>query len=107
MIVKYIEILDQLFEPAYIIDDKQKILFWNKAAEKLTGYDAKSVIGKNCSLSEIVHTNESGEKLCLDQCPFQELLDKGKVSEHNLFLSHKTGYRIPISLRMVRIFTFV
>lgn len=104
MIVKYIEILDQLFEPAYIIDDKQKILFWNKAAEKLTGYDAKSVIGKNCSLSEIVHTNESGEKLCLDQCPFQELLDKGKVSEQNLFLSHKTGYRIPISLRMVPIF---
>ena len=104
MIVKYVEILDQLFEPAYIIDDKQKILFWNKAAEKLTGYDAKSIIGKNCSLSEIVHTNESGEKLCLDQCPFQELLDKGKVSEQNLFLSHKTGYRIPISLRMVPIF---
>lgn len=75
----------------------KKFYFGIRRQKKLTGYDAKSIIGKNYSLSEIVHTNESGEKLCLDQCPFQELLDKDKVSEHNLFLSHKTGYRIPIS----------
>lgn len=103
MIVKYIEILDQLFEPAYIIDNKEKILFWNKAAEKMTGYDAKSIVGKTCRNSSIVHTNENGEKLCLDQCPFQELIDKGKVSEQNLFLNHKTGYRIPVSIRLVPI----
>lgn len=103
MIVKYIEILDQLFEPAYIIDNQQKILFWNKAAEKLTGYDAKSIVGKTCRNSEVVHTNENGEKLCLDQCPFQELIDKGKINELSLFLNHKTGYRIPISIRLVPI----
>ena len=53
MIVKYIEILDQLFEPAYIIDDKQKILFWNKAAEKLTGYDAKVLSVKIVALVKL------------------------------------------------------
>jgi PAS domain S-box-containing protein len=47
--------MEQLFETlclaadgAYIIDDRQRIIFWNESAATLLGYDADEVIGRQC-----------------------------------------------------------
>ena len=32
------ELLDYFFDGVYIVDNRRKILFWNKRAEKITGY---------------------------------------------------------------------
>ncbi|MCK5682659.1 PAS domain S-box protein [bacterium] len=41
-------ILDQLYDGVYLTDLDRRILFWNKAAERITGYLADEVLGKKC-----------------------------------------------------------
>ena len=62
----------QLFEGAYMVDKDRTILFWNKAAENLTGYRASEVVGKHCDDNLLMHVNEKGENLCKEFCPLKQ-----------------------------------
>ena len=42
------EIVSEDFSGVYIVDDERRILFWNKAAEEITGYTAEEMVGKSC-----------------------------------------------------------
>lgn len=42
----YMRILDSLLDGLYLVDRDRKILYWNKASEKITGFTAGEVIGK-------------------------------------------------------------
>jgi diguanylate cyclase (GGDEF)-like protein/PAS domain S-box-containing protein len=97
-------VLDNLYDGVYFIDNDRKITYWNKAAEKLTGYRAAEVMGKHCSDGILMHLNGKGEKLCLmGLCPAKRVLEKGKVCEEDLYLHHKNGHRVYIFTRMTPI----
>ena len=40
--------LNSLYDGVYVVDTQRIILFWNKAAEQMTGYSAAEVLGKSC-----------------------------------------------------------
>ncbi|MCM8814818.1 MAG: PAS domain-containing protein [Candidatus Omnitrophica bacterium] len=42
----FYKIIDSLYEGVYIIDTDRKILYWNKAAQDITGYHAEEVAEK-------------------------------------------------------------
>lgn len=102
-ISKYIDLLGQLFEPAYIVDSQRTILFWNESAEKITGYEASKVVGKKCNNNLMMHVNEEGDKLCMTQCPLTKILHDGEKSEMFFFLQHKKGHRIAVQARFIPI----
>lgn len=102
-ISNYIDLLRQLFEPAYIIDAQRTILFWNESAEKLTGYEASKMIGKKCNNNLMMHINEEGDKLCMTQCPLTKILYDGEKSEKPFYLQHKKGHRILVQTRFIAI----
>ena len=41
--------LDNLFDAVYFTDLQRRIIYWNLAAEDLTGYSAEEVVGKCCA----------------------------------------------------------
>lgn len=97
----YRTILDNLYDGVYFIDNDKKITYWNKAAERLTGYRAEEVVGKKCSDSVISHVNDKGLKLCLTKlCPADAALKKGELHEEELWMHHKDGHRIYVLTRM-------
>jgi PAS domain-containing protein len=55
-------ILESIGEGVFTVDKNFKINFFNKAAEKITGYDRNEVLGKFCK-----HVFRS--KLCFTACP--------------------------------------
>jgi PAS domain S-box-containing protein len=64
----YKTVLDNLYDGIYFIDNDKKILYWNKGAEKHTGYKHTDVIGRHCC--EILkHADKKGVKLCNGKCP--------------------------------------
>ena len=93
----------QLFEGAYMVNQDRKIMFWNKAAEKLTGYKATEVVGRRCDDNILMHVNEKGENFCEKYCPLQQSMNDGKLREITVFLRHKEGYRVPVSVRAIPI----
>ncbi|MCF8078980.1 MAG: sensor domain-containing diguanylate cyclase [Desulfobacterales bacterium] len=93
-------LLDQLYDGVYFVDRSRRITYWNKAAERLTGYAAHEVIGKRCEEGVMVHVDGEGSQLCEKGCPLAATLEDGRVREADLFLRHKTGHRMPVALRV-------
>lgn len=93
--------LDNLYDGVYFCDWERKISYWNKAAEKLTGYKAEEVINSHCWDNILMHTNMTGERMCdSDKCPAVKAMKEGKLVEAEVYLKHKGGYRIPVVTRI-------
>jgi len=95
----YNRILDDLHEGLYITDLKRVIQYWNKAAEKISGFSADAVVGKSCADNILTHVDGNGLSLCLGGCPLAFAMADGKVRESEVFLHHKDGHRVPVHVR--------
>ena len=99
----YLEILENLFDGVYYVDNKRKITFWNTAAERITGFKKNEVLGKACADNILRHIDAAGCEMCVDGCPLHETLQDGKTREASLFLHHKLGHRVPVHIRIAPI----
>jgi diguanylate cyclase (GGDEF)-like protein/PAS domain S-box-containing protein len=95
--------LEHLFEGVYFVDPERRIAFWNRAAEELTGFPRNEVIGHICADSILQHVDSEGKMLCFGGCPLQKTLDDGQNRETEIFLHHKDGHRVPVSVRVAAV----
>lgn len=95
----YENLLENLFEGLYFVDEDRTIIRWNKAAEKLTGFTSAEMLGKHCSDNLLNHVDENGRQLCIGHCPLVKVMDEGLPLEQDVFLHHKNGHRLPIRVR--------
>lgn len=92
--------LDNLFDAAYVVDKDRLIVYWNKAAEELTGYLESEVVGTACADDILRHVDLSGLDLCKNGCPLHETICDGQKREAVVFLHHKEGHRVPVHIRI-------
>ena len=95
----YKRLLDNLYDGVYYVDPNRTITYWNKGAERISGYASEDVVGKRCLDNILVHVDNGGTLLCLGDCPLKCSIDDGKERETEAFLQHKDGYRIPVAIR--------
>lgn len=98
------DLLNEMFEGIYIVDKQRKITFWNKGAEKITGFLAEEVVGSHCHNNILRHVNQEGNKLCFYGCPLMQTITDGKIQESEVFLHHKEGHRVPVTIKTLPIF---
>jgi len=94
-------VLENLPLALYIVDLDRRILLWNEAAEKISGYLAAEVVGRHCSDNILVHCDSQGAVLCGDSCPLAETMRDGRQRETKVFLRHRGGHRVPVFVRAV------
>lgn len=99
----FMDFVDHLPDGFYAVDRNRKITFWNRAAERITGYSAKEVIGRGCSDNILVHVDEEGRSLCRGNCPVAATLKDGRSREAEVYLRHKDGHRVPVWVRATRL----
>jgi diguanylate cyclase (GGDEF)-like protein/PAS domain S-box-containing protein len=97
----YKKIIGDLRDGLYIVDRDRKIVFWNLAAERISGFSAEEVISKRCADNILCHVDDIGQNLCNNSCPLAATIDSGAVQDAELFLHHKNGHRVPVSVRVV------
>jgi diguanylate cyclase (GGDEF)-like protein/PAS domain S-box-containing protein len=95
---QYKEILDNVFDGIYMVDCDRRISFWNKGAERITGFKADGVVGKKCADNILNHINEQGVCLCLNGCPLEATIKDGQARQAEVFLHHAQGHRVPVVL---------
>jgi len=95
----YRDILDNLMDAVYFVDPDRKITFWNRAAERMTGFTAGEVIGSGCRDNLLVHVDEEGRNLCEEGCPLLKTLQDGQVRVAKVFFHHRLGHRVPVIVR--------
>ena len=85
-------ILESIGEGVFTVDKSFKINFFNKAAEKITGYDREEVLGKFCK-----HVFRS--KLCFTDCPIAlALKSKNTIYDFESHIQTKEGPNKPIRM---------
>ena len=100
---RYKLILDNLYDGVYFVDRDRRISYWNKGAERITGYIAGEVLGKSCADNLLMHIDNDGRNLCMGCCPLSESMSQGGPNAKEIFLLHKDGHRVPISVRVAPI----
>ncbi|HEX5855904.1 MAG TPA: sensor domain-containing diguanylate cyclase [Thermoanaerobaculia bacterium] len=99
----YKGLIDNLTEGIYFLDRERYITYWNRGAERLTGYPAQEVLGRCCADGLLQHMDPEGRLLCHDGCPMEAAMTDGREREAELFLHHRAGHRVPITVRAVPI----
>ncbi len=95
----YQTLLNSVTDGIYFVDAKRRITYWNKAAERLSGYTATEMVGKICSEDLQLHEDESGYALCEKGCPLAATLYDGKEKHHSVFMRHKLGHKVPVTVQ--------
>jgi len=98
------QILEQLTDGVYFVDCNRRILYWNNAAEILTGYTKEQVLGTSCADGVLMHVSSDGNCLCQDGCPLEATMQDGNSREAHVFMHHAQGHRVPVCVRSSAIY---
>jgi PAS domain S-box-containing protein len=85
-------ILDSVSQGIFTVNGRSEITTFNRAAQRITGYSEREVLGQTCS--SVFKTD-----LCDTVCPLRQSIT-GRESSHGrrAIVSTKDGRRIPISI---------
>ncbi|MCC6488750.1 MAG: sensor domain-containing diguanylate cyclase [Candidatus Hydrogenedentes bacterium] len=89
-------LMDNLQEGVYFVDTERNIQYWNKGAERITGYSRAEVLGRCCASNILNHINQEGVQLCTGDCPLKLSIQDGQPRRSEVYLRHKEGHRLPV-----------
>ncbi len=94
----YVQIIENLHDGLYFVDKNRIITYWNKAAERISGYSSAEVVGKSCADNILTHVDCQGNNFCEDRCPMAATIADGIERSAEIYLHHKDGHRVPVQV---------
>jgi diguanylate cyclase (GGDEF)-like protein/PAS domain S-box-containing protein len=91
-------ILDSLQIGVYLLDRNGRIVFWNRGAERITGYQRHEVVGHLCKENILPDCGDHGCGLCGAVCPLALAVHEGKPKEAHVHFRHHAGHRIAMQI---------
>lgn len=95
------DVIENLEDGVFFVDQDKTIIYWNQGAEKITGYSKKEMVGKCCSDGLLDHYDLEGFPLCDDLCPFDRSLKRGTSTELEARLKKRDGSQLPVYIRVI------
>ena len=92
-------IVENLADGVYLVDRDRQITYWNRGAERISGYDSGKVVGHRCYDNILGHVDAAGTSLCHTACPLAQTMDDGDPREVSIWLKHADGHRKPVRVR--------
>jgi len=92
------KIIDCLNDGVYVCDRDRRIVFWSKAAERITGWRSEDVLGRACLEDILNHVDKDGHRLCGEEyCPLHRAMITGVTTQVPIivFALRKDGRRVP------------
>lgn len=93
------EILDQMYDGVYFVDRGMAIRYWNRGAERISGFSRADVLGTRCSDNVLMHVTDDGTTVCGAGCPLARTIEDGEPREGEFHLHHREGHRVPVMVR--------
>ncbi len=84
---------------AYLVDRDRTVTSWNSAAEGISGYSAREVLGHWCGDGLLDHTDDEGRWMCGEQCPLLRTMHDGQPRTVRVMLHHREGHLVPVEVR--------
>ena len=90
---QYKEIFENLNDGVYYVDRDRRITFWNKGAERISGFSSDEVINTHCYDNVLMHTNDEGTQLCVSGCPMLNSIQTNHIRSSESRRFWTTNYR--------------
>jgi diguanylate cyclase (GGDEF)-like protein len=94
------EILETVADGVYIVDRDRRIVWWNRGAERLTGFSRGEIVRTLCYDDNLRHVDDRGTPLCGGHCPLVHAMEEGAPRTDRVFLHHKAGHRVPVEVNV-------
>ena len=101
----YKDVLDNLYDGVYFADRMRRITYWNKGAERISGFTSAEVLGRFCADNILNHVNDEGVVLCQSMCPLSHTMRDGKPRQDHIYLHHKSGHRVPVTVNAIPLYS--
>lgn len=94
-------LLESMADGVFALDELGRIILWNPAMERISGYQASEVMGQGCGL---LGFNRCYGRSCptgIEEC---QIFSLGELQAKECFLRHKLGHDVPVvkSAQVVR-----
>lgn len=89
-------------EPMFVIDDRHRIVFWNRSIEHLLGRTHNEVAGRTCEAVVDGH-DDYGNSYCAELCPVQLIARRGEpVRRFALHAKNKAGELMKLDVSVLK-----
>lgn len=95
------KLFESFHEGIYIVDVNRKILYFNPAASKISGFSQNEMIKSFCYDDLLGHVDDKGSNLCKEGCPLVDSIKNNEIRDCNVYLHHKDGQRVPVHVRVI------
>lgn len=99
-------ILDSIGDGVYVTDLDRNIVYWNNAAERITGWSRQDVVGSSCRDGILNHVDKTNRPLCgKDTCPLHRAISTGEASFSPviIYARNSKGNRLPVEVNVAPI----
>jgi len=89
-------------DPAFAVNDRNRIVFWNSGMHRLYGYDANDVMGKSCDVV-LAGADCHGNRYCSDACPISQMAKRDETAHlFTLLMKPKEGVATPAEITVLK-----
>jgi PAS domain S-box-containing protein len=97
-----LDIFVNIADGVFVVDSENKIIFWNRAAQKILGFSRKEVVGRNCH--DVIAGRDKSTPICSKNCQVMNLIQRGEMVENYDMLTHsKAGDPVWINVSIIAI----
>lgn len=87
------QILDFIADGLFVLDLKGRIVYWNSAMEKISGFTSGEALGQFCDL---LQCSSCLGKICPKKIETCGILKNGQAKDSECLLQHKDGRDVPV-----------
>ncbi|MBP8130081.1 MAG: sensor domain-containing diguanylate cyclase [Candidatus Hydrogenedentes bacterium] len=98
--ISYENLLDQLNDGVFFLDPNQVITYWNRGAERISGFSRAEVIGQVLKPNFLGHLDKTAHPVFGEESPGALCLKDGQIREEELYIRHKNGQLVPVFTRI-------
>lgn len=96
------DVLALSVDPMFAVDDRHRIVLWNKAIQQLLGYDYDEVAGRTCAKT-LCGVDSYGNRYCGEACPVSLMAHRGDpVRQFRLRIRAKDGREVPLDVIVIK-----
>ena len=90
-------------DPVFVTDRHNRIVFWNRSAERMLGFTADEVVGKPCA-ARLEGCDAFGNRYCSENCPVTGMAARGEsVNQFGLRLRGRDGDVVTVDVTILNL----
>ena len=101
-LLNVLDVLALSADAMFAINQRHRIVFWNKPLRRILGYEYDEVVGKTCG-TVLAGLDAFGNRYCSDACPIVSLTQRGECArQFRLKSKTKMGEAIALDVSVIK-----